>query len=77
MTNQIKYVLAPLALCLLAGCGKPEAGKPSIAERNPEAWERFCERVRSGEYAENAIEQGADPEEVAQGIRNAERSCEN
>ena len=25
MTNQIKYLLVPLALSVLVGCGKPEA----------------------------------------------------
>ena len=81
MTNQIKYLLAPFALSVLVGCGKPEASKPSMKERNPEAWKKFCERVRSGEFAESfkegGIERGTDPEEIAQGIRNAEWSCED
>ena len=29
MTDQMKYLLVTVALCLLAGCGKPEANNPT------------------------------------------------
>ena len=32
MTNQIKYLLAPLALSVLVGCGEPEANTSGTAE---------------------------------------------
>ena len=42
MTNQIKYLLAPLALSVLVGCGKPEANSEE------KTLEEQCEAYYSG-----------------------------
>ena len=47
MTNQIKYLLAPLALSVLVGCGKPEANSEE------KTLEEQCEAYYSGQMAKN------------------------
>ena len=47
MTNQLKYVLVPLALSVLVGCGEPEANSEE------KTLEEQCEAYYSGQMAKN------------------------
>jgi hypothetical protein len=46
MSDQIKYLLITVALCLLGGCGKPEANDPG--DDRPEAEKTPYEKLISG-----------------------------
>ena len=52
MADQMKYLLATVALCLLAGCGKPEANNP--AADKPESEKTTYEKLVS------SISEGSD-----------------
>ena len=84
MTYQIKYLLVPIALSLLAGCGKPEADNPSINKSEEQKLEEMCEAYRSGQMAKNfelAVAGGRlTPEDADRFLKlaedRAERQCE-
>ena len=62
MTNQIKYLLIPLTLSVLAGCGEPEANSEE------KTLEEQCEAYYSGQMAENfefGVENGRFTQEEA------------
>ena len=72
MTNQIKYVLAPLALSVLVGCGEPEvnceAKEMGIITAFLQPMEKQCEQYYSGQMAkvfECAVEGGLLTQETA------------
>ena len=77
MTNQIKYLLAPLALSVLVGCGKPEANSEE------KTLEEQCEAYYSGQMAKNmeyAVERGSLSQENADSFyklaaERMEREC--
>ena len=50
MADQMKYLLATVALCLLAGCGKPEANNPAAdkpeSEKTP--YEKLVSSISEG-----------------------------
>ena len=59
MTNQVKYLLFPLALCLLAGCGEPEAdtsGTEETASLNPYADIRDVRSAAIAMYGRERVE---------------------
>ena len=51
MADQMKYLLVTLALCLLAGCGKPEANNPTAdkpeSEKTP--YEKLVSAISEGD----------------------------
>jgi hypothetical protein len=59
MTNQVKFLLVPLALCLLAGCGNPEAdtsGTEEAASLNPYADVRDVRSAAIAMYGRERVE---------------------
>lgn len=79
MTNKIKYLLVPLALSVLAGCGEPEANseKKTLKEQ--------CDLYYSGQMAKNmeyAVEGGSLTQEQADSFykltaERMERECKD
>ena len=71
MTDQIKYLLVPLALSLMAGCGEPEANNPGADL--PESQKTPYEKLVSGgiqyRHSSEAAEFG---EEVCRAMLQAE-----
>ena len=51
MADQMKYLLVTVALCLLAGCGKPEANNPTAdkpeSEKTP--YEKLVSAISEGD----------------------------
>lgn len=77
MTNRIRYLLVPLALSALAGCGEPEA------QSEQKTLEEQCELYFSGQMAKNmeyAVERGSLSQENADSFyklaaERMEREC--
>ncbi len=51
MADQMKYLLVTVALCLLAGCGKPEANKAAAAKPASEknTYENLVSSITEGQ----------------------------
>ena len=62
MSDQMKYLLIAVGLCLLGGCGKPEANNPG--DDRPEAEKTPYEKLISGSvqyrYSHEAADFGAE-----------------
>ena len=59
MTNQVKFLLVSIALCLLAGCGKPEAdtsGTEEAVSLNPYADVRDVRSAAVAMYGKERVE---------------------
>lgn len=53
MADQMKYLLVTLALCLLAGCGKPEANNPTAEKPKSEktTYEKLVSAISEGDVS--------------------------
>ena len=75
MADQMKYLLATVALCLLAGCGKPEANNPAADKPESEktTYEKLVSSISEGQAtyfeSDEAKEYGA---EVCRAMAHAE-----
>ena len=58
MSDQMKYLLIAVALCLLGGCGKPEANNPG--DDRPEAEKTPYEKLISGSVQYRYSHEAAD-----------------
>ena len=66
MADQMKYLLVTVALCLLAGCGKPEANNPAADKPESEktTYEKLVSSISEGQAtyfeSDEAKEYGAE-----------------